>query len=88
MTSVTDVKPLASVIAYTDEETGYEMYQEVIGRTFMPLDAKLEDEPKDAPKRLTMPQMQTRYIHGVEWVVVGLVCLKTPLPGAAGGTCV
>jgi len=35
---VTDVKPLASVVTYTDEESGLEIYQEVLGRTFMPLD--------------------------------------------------
>jgi hypothetical protein len=29
---VTDVKPLASVITYTDEEGGTELYQEVLGR--------------------------------------------------------
>jgi len=39
VTHVTDVKPLASVITYTDEESGTEVYQEVVGRTFMPLDA-------------------------------------------------
>jgi DNA replication licensing factor MCM7 len=40
VTHVTDVKPLASVITYTDEESGTEVYQEVVGRTFMPLDAQ------------------------------------------------
>lgn len=38
VTHVTDVKPLVSVVAYTDPETGYEVYQEVTGRTFKPLD--------------------------------------------------
>jgi len=33
-----DVKPLAQVITYTCEECGYEAYQEVTGRNFMPLD--------------------------------------------------
>jgi hypothetical protein len=32
ITQVTDVKPLASVITYTDEESGGELYQEVLGR--------------------------------------------------------
>jgi hypothetical protein len=32
ITHVTDVKPLASVITYTDEEGGTELYQEVLGR--------------------------------------------------------
>lgn len=33
-----DVKPLAKVVTYTCEECGYETYQEVTGRTFMPID--------------------------------------------------
>lgn len=32
VTHVTDVKPLASVITYTDEDSGSELYQEVLGR--------------------------------------------------------
>ena len=32
VTQVTDVKPLASVITYTDEDGGTELYQEVLGR--------------------------------------------------------
>ena len=32
VTHVTDVKPLASVITYTDELSGSELYQEVLGR--------------------------------------------------------
>lgn len=38
VTHVTDVKPLVSVVAYTDPESGFEVYQEVTGRTFKPLD--------------------------------------------------
>eukprot|EP00290_Baffinella_frigidus_P006125 CAMPEP_0180133258 /NCGR_PEP_ID=MMETSP0986-20121125/9440_1 /TAXON_ID=697907 /ORGANISM="non described non described, Strain CCMP2293" /LENGTH=721 /DNA_ID=CAMNT_0022073355 /DNA_START=88 /DNA_END=2253 /DNA_ORIENTATION=- len=33
-----DVKPMAKVITYTCEECGYEAYQEVTGRNFMPMD--------------------------------------------------
>ena len=32
VTHVTDVKPLATVITYTDPSNGYEIYQEVRGR--------------------------------------------------------
>jgi hypothetical protein len=32
VTQVTDVKPLASVITYTDDDGGTELYQEVLGR--------------------------------------------------------
>lgn len=38
VTHVTDVKPLVSVVAYTDPDQGCEIYQEVTGRTFKPLD--------------------------------------------------
>jgi DNA replicative helicase MCM subunit Mcm2 (Cdc46/Mcm family) len=41
VTHVTDVRPLASVVTYTDEDSGYEVYQEVLGRTFMPLDVSV-----------------------------------------------
>lgn len=35
---VSDVKPLAKVVTYTCEQCGFEVYQEVTGRSFMPLD--------------------------------------------------
>ncbi|GBG59606.1 hypothetical protein CBR_g49870 [Chara braunii] len=37
VTRVTDVKPLMSVATYTCDICGFEIYQEVTGRTFMPL---------------------------------------------------
>ncbi len=61
VTQVTDVKPLASVITYTDDVSGYELYQEVLGRTFMPLDAvKAQLPPSAGGRRLTPPVMQTK----------------------------
>lgn len=57
MTTVTDVRPLVSVVTYTDEETGSEIYQEVLGRTFMPLD-KAPEGAANASK--LPPVMQTR----------------------------
>lgn len=38
MTHITDVKPLVTVVTYTDVENGYEVYQEVTGRTFAPIE--------------------------------------------------
>jgi len=35
---VSDVKPLAKVVTYTCEQCGFEVYQEVTARSFMPLD--------------------------------------------------
>ncbi len=40
ITHVTDVKPLATVMVYIDYATGNEIYQEVTGRTFTPLEAQ------------------------------------------------
>jgi len=54
---VTDVKPLASVITYTDEEGGSELYQEVLGRTFVPIEAQRKP---DGSKWVTAPTMQTK----------------------------
>ncbi len=39
MTQVTDVKPLLTVATYLDDASGYEVYQEVTGRQFQPLEA-------------------------------------------------
>lgn len=54
VTHITDVKPLVSVVAYLDSESGMELYQEVLGKSFMPLEAQKEIGTK-AP-----PQMETR----------------------------
>lgn len=37
VTRISDVKPLLTVATYIDEKTGYEIYQEVNGPTYMPL---------------------------------------------------
>lgn len=37
VTRCTDVKPLLQVATYTCDECGFEIYQEVTARTFMPL---------------------------------------------------
>jgi hypothetical protein len=39
VTQVTDVKPLLTVATYLDDASGYEVYQEVTGRQFQPLEA-------------------------------------------------
>ncbi|GBF93305.1 DNA replication licensing factor MCM7 [Raphidocelis subcapitata] len=57
VTHVTDVKPLASVITYTDEESGSELYQEVLGRTFVPIEAQ---KKPDGGKWVVAPTMQTK----------------------------
>lgn len=56
VTHVTDVKPLVSVVTYTDETSGEEIYQEVVGRTFTPLDGYRPNRPKSE----VPPTMQTR----------------------------
>ncbi|KAK9828231.1 hypothetical protein WJX74_004646 [Apatococcus lobatus] len=46
VTHVTDVKPLIKVATYLDEDSGVEVYQEVTGREFQPL------EPSKLPEQL------------------------------------
>ncbi|MEW5297665.1 MAG: hypothetical protein WDW38_006841 [Sanguina aurantia] len=66
VTHINDVKPLISVVAYTDTETGYEIYQEVEGRTFTPLTQAPSGASggpgPGAPKSKTAsaPNMETR----------------------------
>mmetsp|Transcript_25472 Transcript_25472/g.55379 ORF Transcript_25472/g.55379 Transcript_25472/m.55379 type:complete len:729 (+) Transcript_25472:157-2343(+) len=55
VTHITDVKPLVTVVAYTDQDTGNEVYQEVTGRTFMPVDATDNYKKSKNP-----PVMETR----------------------------
>ncbi|KAF5838118.1 DNA replication licensing factor Mcm7-like protein [Dunaliella salina] len=55
ITNVSDVKPLVTVAAYTDMETGHELYQEVLGRSFTPLDAQDPYQKKKTP-----PSLETR----------------------------
>ncbi|KIZ01252.1 Protein PROLIFERA [Monoraphidium neglectum] len=57
VTQVTDVKPLASVITYTDDDGGGELYQEVLGRTFVPIEAQRKS---DGSRWVTAPTMQTK----------------------------
>ncbi|KAL6779626.1 MCM7 [Auxenochlorella protothecoides x Auxenochlorella symbiontica] len=37
VTQVTDVRPLLTIATYLDDQTGFEIYQEVAGKTFTPL---------------------------------------------------
>jgi len=55
ITHITDVKPLVTVVAYTDSETGNEIYQEVTARQFTPLDATAPFSKAKVP-----PSMETR----------------------------
>lgn len=55
MTHVTDVKPLVEVVTYTDQENGNEVYQEVTGRSFMPIEGTDQYKKSKNP-----PTMETR----------------------------
>ncbi|KAJ9507934.1 hypothetical protein QJQ45_021173 [Haematococcus lacustris] len=55
VTHITDVKPMVTVVAYTDSDTGNEIYQEVTGRTFMPVYADEKMKKKSVP-----PALETR----------------------------
>ncbi|GAX82599.1 hypothetical protein CEUSTIGMA_g10025.t1 [Chlamydomonas eustigma] len=55
VTHVTDVKPLIEVVTYTDQENGNEVYQEVSGRSFMPIETT-----EQYKKSKIAPVMETR----------------------------
>ncbi|KAG2494157.1 hypothetical protein HYH03_007792 [Edaphochlamys debaryana] len=59
VTHVTDVKPLVSVVAYTDPASGFEVYQEVTGRTFKPLDVATSTDRNKVSRKM-QPVMETR----------------------------
>ena len=52
---MTDVKPLIEVVTYTDQENGNEVYQEVTGRSFMPIEGTDQYKKSKNP-----PTMETR----------------------------
>lgn len=63
MTQATDVKPLIQVATYIEEETGFHHYQEIAGRTFMPL--KEVPTPSDQPKnhnKLQLEVMNSKFV--------------------------
>ncbi|PNW77889.1 hypothetical protein CHLRE_10g455850v5 [Chlamydomonas reinhardtii] len=81
VTHVTDVKPLVSVVAYTDPETGFEVYQEVTGRTFKPLDNDSKERAK--VNRKMQPVMETRGSKFVKFQEARLQELAEEVPEGA-----
>ncbi|KXZ44931.1 hypothetical protein GPECTOR_60g708 [Gonium pectorale] len=81
VTHVTDVKPLVSVVAYTDPETGFEVYQEVTGRTFKPLDNDSKERSK--VNRKMQPVMETRGSKFVKFQEARLQELAEEVPEGA-----
>ncbi|GIL53265.1 hypothetical protein Vafri_8912 [Volvox africanus] len=81
VTHVTDVKPLVSVVAYTDPETGFEVYQEVTGRTFKPLDNDSKERAKVSRKM--QPVMETRGSKFVKFQEARLQELAEEVPEGA-----
>ncbi|GIL88994.1 hypothetical protein Vretimale_16291 [Volvox reticuliferus] len=81
VTHVTDVKPLVSVVAYTDPETGFEVYQEVTGRTFKPLDNDSKERSKVSRKM--QPVMETRGSKFVKFQEARLQELAEEVPEGA-----
>lgn len=63
VTQATDVKPLIQVATYIEEQTGFHHYQEVAGRTFMPLNAvpTRDDEPRNKSK-LQLEVMNSKFV--------------------------
>ena len=59
MTQVTDVKPLLTVATYLDDASGFEVYQEITGKTFQPLEAAPAAVARASGGNSTL-QLQTR----------------------------
>lgn len=57
------MKPLIQVATYIEEQTGFHHYQEVAGRTFLPLKMvpTHEDEPKSKAK-LQLEVMNSKFV--------------------------
>ncbi|GFR49380.1 hypothetical protein Agub_g11405 [Astrephomene gubernaculifera] len=81
VTHVTDVKPLVSVVAYTDPDSGFEVYQEVTGRTFKPLDNDSKERAKVSRKM--QPVMETRGSKFVKFQEARLQELAEEVPEGA-----
>ena len=97
-THVTDVRPLLSVATYLDDATGVEAYQEVLGRSFMPLTSLPAGAAKraggggavggggggGAPAAASAPRLQTRGSKFVRFQELRLQ--ELPLEVPTGGT--
>ena len=59
VTQATDVKPLLTVATYLDDASGFEVYQEVAGKTFQPLEAAPAAVARASGGTSTL-QLQTR----------------------------
>eukprot|EP00878_Enallax_costatus_P012492 GHUV01013046.1.p1 GENE.GHUV01013046.1~~GHUV01013046.1.p1 ORF type:complete len:475 (+),score=150.53 GHUV01013046.1:249-1673(+) len=85
VTQVTDVKPLASVLTYLDEDSNTEIYQEVAGRSFMPL--QYTKKP-DGQKWKREPQLQTRGSKFIKFQEARIQEMPDEVPSGATPRCI
>ncbi|KAF6263445.1 minichromosome maintenance protein 7 [Scenedesmus sp. NREL 46B-D3] len=85
VTHVTDVKPLASVLTYLDEDSNTEVYQEVAGRSFMPL--QFSSKP-DGSKWKKEPLLQTRGSKFIKFQEARIQEMPDEVPPGATPRCI
>uniref|UniRef100_A0A383WE58 DNA helicase n=1 Tax=Tetradesmus obliquus TaxID=3088 RepID=A0A383WE58_TETOB len=85
VTHVTDVKPLASVLTYLDEDSNTEVYQEVAGRSFMPL--QFSRKP-DGSKWNKEPLLQTRGSKFIKFQEARIQEMPDEVPPGATPRCI
>ncbi|WIA36887.1 hypothetical protein OEZ86_008135 [Tetradesmus obliquus] len=85
VTHVTDVKPLASVLTYLDEDSNTEVYQEVAGRSFMPL--QFSRKP-DGYKWNKEPLLQTRGSKFIKFQEARIQEMPDEVPPGATPRCI
>ena len=79
VTRVSDVKPLIQVATYTCDVCGFEIYQEVTGRSFMPIDQCVSERCRANNTRGKL-YMQTRGSKFVKFQAVQLQELSADVP--------
>lgn len=81
VTHMTDVKPMMTVATYLDEDTANEVYQEVTGKDFTPLESLPQDgRPASRPSSL---QMKIRGSKFVRFQEVKIMELPSEVPQGA-----
>ena len=80
VTHCTDVKPLVAVATYLDVQSGVEMFQEVLGQSFLPVTTipwKKNERPKSEP------QMQMRGSKLIKFQQIKLQEMSDEVPESA-----
>lgn len=80
VTNATDVKPLLTVATYLDSTSGLEVYQDIVGRTFLPLEAPPPTAAGMQSSKDAELVMQTRGSKFVKYQEVRIQELASEVP--------